>query len=97
MDSIFSSMCLKRGAATLAVIDALKSDLNSLLLKWNELNLSCAPKFYILHKCAPFYLETLNRFYDMGKDATERWHQMRMRCHLWIEGLKGLVKKEQSG
>jgi len=61
------------------VIDDLKDELNLLRLKWEEMNLSFNPKFHLLYEHTITYLKYLNGFFDLGKDAIERWHQLRMR------------------
>lgn len=81
MDSAFSASHAKRDVIAFDAIDVLKSDLNLARIKSVELNLSFTPKFHIFHEHTPKFLLELNGFYEMEKDAIERWHQIRMWNH----------------
>ena len=98
MDGIFSILHSKRGTVTNEKIIELKNDLNLLRVKWKELNLSFTPKFHLLYEHTPHFLQTMNGFFDMGEDAIERWHQIRMRHHARIRSLRSenLQKQNQS-
>ena len=98
IDSVFSTLHAKRGTITIDVINVLKSDLNLVRIKFIELNLSFTPKFHMLYEHAPKFLLELNGFYEMGEDAIERWHQIRMRHHARIRSLRSqaLQKRNQS-
>lgn len=98
MDSVFSTLHAKRGAIAIDMINVLKSDLNLVRIKFKELNLSYTPKFHMLYEHVPKFLLELNGFYDMGEDAIERWHQIRMRHHARIRSLRSqaLQKRNQS-
>ena len=98
MDSVFSTLHAKRGTITIDMINVLKSDLDLARIKFMELNLSFTPKFHMLYEHVPKFLLELNGFYDMGEDAIERWHQIRMRHHARIRSLRSqaLQKCNQS-
>ena len=50
----------------------------------HEMNVSYAPNFHMLCDHVPDALLKMNGFFDMGEDAIERWHQIRMRHHARI-------------
>ena len=52
----------------------------------------------MLYEHVPKFLLELNGFYEMGDDAIERWHQIRMRHHTRIRPLRSqaLQKRNQS-
>ena len=52
------------------------------------MNLSHTPKFHVLHEHTPSIIIEMNGFFDMGEDAIERWHQIRMRHHARIRSLR---------
>ena len=72
MDSIFSTMHSKRGSVTISKVNTLKTDLNLLRIKWNEMNLSYTPKFHVLYEHSADLLLEMDGFYNMDKDAIER-------------------------
>ena len=72
MDSIFSAMYSKRGSMTISKVNALKTDLNLLRIKWNKMNLSYTLKFHVLHEHLADLLLEMDSFYDVDEDAIER-------------------------
>ena len=94
MDNMFSILHSKRGGITDEKINALKDDLNLVRMKWHDMGLSYTPKFHVLHEHAADFLLTLNGFYDMGEDAIERWHQIRLKHHARIRSLRNMQKQK---
>ena len=88
LDSVFSTLHAKRNSVTASRLETLKSDLNLVRIKWNEMNLSYTPKFHLLYEHVPGILFELNGFFDMGEDCIERWHQIRMRHYARIRCLR---------
>jgi len=86
----------KRGSVTISKVNALKTDLNLLRIKWNEMNLSYTPKFHVLYEHSADLLLEMNGFYDMGEDAIERWHQIRLRHETRIRCLRSLNKQKEN-
>lgn len=74
----------KRGTVSNELIKTLQLDLDLLIIEFIELNLSFTPKFHMLYEHIPNYLMELNGFYDMGEDAIERCHQIRIRHYTCI-------------
>ena len=74
----------------------LKSDLNLIRIVWNEIGLSCTPKFHALNEHSSDILHKLRGFYDMGEDSIERWHQIRLRCHHRIRHLRSIEKQKEN-
>ena len=61
-----------------------------------EINLSCTPKFHMLHEHVPNMLLEMNGLFDMGEDTIERWHQIRMCHHARIRTLRSSQRKKNS-
>ena len=93
--NVFSTLHAKRGSITDEKAN-LKSDLNLTRIVWNEIGLSCTPKFYVLCEHAPDLLRKLSEFYDIGEDAIERLHQIRLRHFARIRNLRIIEKQKEN-
>ena len=96
MDSVFSTLHSKWDTVTEEKINTLKSDLDLVRIKWNEINISFTTKFHVLYEHVPDLLLDMNAFYDMGEDTIERWHQIRMRHYARIRSLRSLNMQKQN-
>lgn len=61
-----------------------------------EMNLSYAPKFCILHEYVPNTLLEMNRFFDIAEDAIERWHHIHMHHYARIRALRSAERQKNS-
>ena len=91
MDSICSFMHSKQGTVTSNFIATLKSDLNLLRIKCNEMS---KPKFHLVYECVPSYLDVLNGLCGIREDATERQYQERIRHHVRIRTIQSLARQK---
>ena len=97
IDSVFYTLHSKWGTVTEEKINTLKSDLDLVRIKWNEMNMNSTPKFHTLYEHVPDLLLDMNGFYDMGEDDIERWHQIRMQHYARIRILRSLDIPKKSG
>ena len=94
MDAVFSTLHSSRGTASIDKTKALKHDLNLMRIKWIEMGLSFTQKFHVLFEHLPDVLLELDGFYDMGEDAIERWHQMRLKHYARVRNLRNLERQK---
>ena len=98
LDGIFLKLNTKRGCVSDLVISELENHLELARVEWDRVGLSQTPKWHLLLDHIVWLLKQTRGFADMGEDAIERFHQIRVRDETRLIRLRNetIIKNTQA-